>query len=259
MSPDPRTASARDRVHAWVVAQREDEARADEAWTAGALRGSVMRATCCAPLAALAGLPTSGQQALFTVGICAGLLAALTFGERWLTRGGPTGTTLAVLGGLTTWVLATGAVVVFLLQVDADFGELAWSQGPTAGVQALLTQIQGLEPGLLLFLSVITLPLAVCAGAYLHSADALWAMGPSCLAATVLACACVPLGSIALALGRLSLVEALATSCLFALGLWFYLVVATPPVLSALGACDSIEGWVFGRPLRVDAARAARR
>lgn len=239
------------RLHDWVVSQRAEALRDREPWTARALRGSVVRAGALAPLAALVSLPRSGHQALSSLGVCAGVVAAMTFVERWLTRDGLPSRWGAAAGAGALWAIATAGLLLFGLMLGVNFGAVAWNADPTVALEQLLEALTEMPIQVLAPLAAATAPLALVAWGYFRARDAVEAVEP-CLISTF------PAGVVAT---LLFLVYALAVGFEEALSggpavvtlmvAWVYLISTASIALMAFGILLTLEGLVFrGRPQR---------
>jgi len=239
------------RLHEWVVSQRAETIRDREPWTARALRGSLVRAGALAPLAALVSLPRSGHQALSSLGVCAGVVAAMTFVERWLTRDGLPSRWGAAAGAVALWAIATAGLLLFGLMLGVNFGAVAWNADPTVALTQLLEALSETPIQVLVPLAMFTVPLAPLAWGYFRARDAVEAIEPALIAifpAAVVAMllflvAALVAGQDAALSGGVA-VTALVVS-------WVYLICATSIALLGFGLLLWLEGVVFrGRPQR---------
>ncbi|MCA8922783.1 MAG: hypothetical protein KDD82_13295 [Planctomycetes bacterium] len=144
---------------------------AEDPWLARALRGTAVRAAVCLPVAAMIGNTVSWHQALYTVGLCVGLVAVLTCGERWLTRAGPLTRGRALQAGLVACALVAGAATVFAVQVESNFGERMWTEGPAVAFTAAFEAATRGGPAMFVVLWVLSLPAGVSAYTYLRTRD----------------------------------------------------------------------------------------
>lgn len=239
------------RLHDWVVSQRAETIRDREPWTARALRGSVVRAGALAPLAALVSLPRSGQQALYSIGLCAGVVAAMTFVERWLTRDGLPGRWGAAAGAGALWAIATAGLLLFGLMLRVNFGGVAWNADPTVALEQLLGASSEIPIQMLVPLAVLTAPLAPMAWGYFRARDAVEAIEPSLIATFPAATVAMLLflGASLLAGQDAALSGGAAVTALVVS--WVYLICSTSIALLGFGTLVWLEGLVFrGRPQR---------